>query len=106
MYRSEKAVYIISGSEDQHVYMWETNDIKKASVLGSSTKSAGYDSFKGIVNFFKANYVAHGNTVTVTLFAPFTRRKTKYQEGQILATADASGEIKVFENRQVAPKTH
>jgi hypothetical protein len=38
--------------------------------------------------------------VTIALFAPFGKRKTKYgEEGQIIVTGDSSGDIKVFENR-------
>ena len=48
------------------------------------------------------NVEAHGNAVTCALFAPFTRRKTKLMEGQIIVTCDSSGEIKVFENKDMS----
>jgi len=48
------------------------------------------------------NFKAHGNAVTCSIFAPFTRRKTKLTEGQIIITCDSSGEIKVFENKDMS----
>lgn len=43
--------------------------------------------------------VAHSSTVTAALFAPFDKRKTTLQEGQIIVTSDLYGEMKVFENK-------
>lgn len=42
---------------------------------------------------------AHSNTVSVALFAPFDKRKSHLEEGQVIITGDLSGEIKVFENK-------
>jgi len=86
---SEKGTFIICGSEDQHVYMWETNDIQQNVLLGV-VKTRVMDSFQ-----------AHSNAVTVALFAPLNRRKTKLEEGQIIVTTDTSGELKVFENKRI-----
>lgn len=44
---------------------------------------------------------AHAKSVTATMFAPVARRKTSFQEGQIIVTADLQGEVKIFENKQV-----
>jgi len=91
---SEKGTFLISGSEDHYVYIWETNNFKtKKSDIPTGTI---HDSFK-----------AHGSTTTVAIFAPVSRRKTKLMEGQIMVTADCTGEIKVFENKimnATAPK--
>ena len=35
------------------------------------------------------------------MFAPFGRRKSRMVEGQIIITADSTGEIKVFENKDL-----
>jgi len=71
------------------VYIWETNEEKK-NLLGVA-KTKVLDSFQ-----------AHSSTVTCALFAPFSRRKSKLTEIQIVVTADSTGEIKVFENKPVS----
>jgi hypothetical protein len=43
--KSDKGTFIISGSEDQQVYMWETNDPKKSN--SRVAKIANHDYFKG-----------------------------------------------------------
>jgi len=84
---SENGKYIICGSEDQHVYLWETKAVKDH-FLRRTRRGDTCDSFR-----------AHSATVTVAMFAPFGRRKTKLNEGQIIVTCDTSGEIKVYENK-------
>jgi len=85
---SEYGSYIISGSEDYHVYVWNTSTEIPRKIIGVK-KSRSHDSFQ-----------AHPNVVTCAIFAPFSRRETKlFSEGQIIVTADASGEMKVFENK-------
>jgi len=93
---SENGNFLICGSEDHNVYLWDVkaNEIAHTIQQGSSnhahTSSRFCDSFQ-----------AHQNVVTSAIFAPFNKRVTKFSEGQILVTADSLGEIKVFENKSL-----
>jgi WD40 repeat protein len=89
---SDGGNYIICGSEDQQVFMWEVHDKKKNTLLGlgKSKTSASYHSFQ-----------AHAATVMATAFFPTRNRKSKFIEEQFIVTADASGILKIFENRAV-----
>jgi len=88
---SEKGNYIICGSEDHHVYIWDTHESTR-SILRVTP---------GDVNLHYDSFQAHSSCVSVALFAPCSKRKTKMKEEQIIVTADTTGEIRVFENKPV-----
>jgi len=104
---SENGNYIICGSEDHNVYIWDTNPLHWVPYIANinplrhkrSDRSQSYESFE-----------AHSETVTVALFAPFSSVSLytvsdQVAEGQVMATADAAGQIKVFINKRESMAT-
>jgi len=105
---SENGNYIICGSEDHNVYIWDTNPLHWVPYIANinplrhkrSDRSQSYESF-----------VAHSETVTVALFAPFSSISAYYSttdqitEGQIMVTADALGQIRIFANKREVTAT-
>ncbi|CAG8446899.1 2224_t:CDS:2 [Ambispora leptoticha] len=118
---SDDGRYIICGSEDRHVYIWNTDQSNLTSINGASgggkwlkKDKCGFEAFE-----------AHSHIVTVAIFAP-TRTKQliattgdpifartlnvdsngnaipptsqTYPEGHIIVCADHTGSIKIFRN--------
>ncbi|CAG8588010.1 6417_t:CDS:10 [Acaulospora morrowiae] len=109
---SDDGRYIISGSEDRHIYIFKTDQSST-----NSNNGAGGNSWLKKEKCSFESFEAHGATVTVAIFAP-TRTKQligvcgdpifanhdasvspenrTYPDGNIIVSADCTGRIKIF----------
>jgi WD40 repeat protein len=92
---SEQGEYIVCGSENNCVYVWNTITPAAGGWFGGSRQDRN-DSYE--------SYAAHDAMVTATCWAPFGVRGLvaegpEYLQGQIILSADYNGKIKIFEVR-------
>ncbi|KAG9296354.1 hypothetical protein G9A89_014946 [Geosiphon pyriformis] len=114
---SDDGRYIICGSEDRNVYIWNTDQ----SNLNSLSNGPGTSWLKKDKPSFET-FEAHSNVVTVAIFAPTRTRQLiamtgdpifahslnsgnatmpinqSYPDGNIIVAADYNGRIKIFRN--------
>lgn len=96
---SEQGEFIVCGSENNCVYVWNTNNKYEGGWFGGGSANRN-ESFEC--------YEAHESMVTSTCWAPFAVRGLvaegpEFLQGQIILSADYGGKIKIFEVRG-APK--
>lgn len=88
--------YIISGSEDHRVYIWNTfNDKQKKGGIFSRSRSDRSDTYE--------SFEAHEHTVTCAKFFPFKVEGTEDEReesslGMLVVSADRRGEMRVWLN--------
>jgi len=93
---SELGEYILCGSEDKRVYVWNTVNAYGGGWFGGARKDRN-ESYE--------SYEAHDAMVTATCWAPFAVRGLVAEsgpepmQGQLILSADYDGMIKVFEVR-------
>jgi len=89
---SRDGQYIISGSEDNYVYIWRTHhDVGKLS-SARRDRNEYYESFR-----------AHSAPVTSAIFAPvpgITVDEGLKEVGQMIVAADYQGGIKIYVNSE------
>lgn len=103
---SDDGEYIISGSEDNKVFIWSVeNRYRKKSLFGSLSSSSAKERVKAC-EFFEA----HSKAVTCAIFAPSSVRNRlqgvglrpvlvgEMADGHIIVAADLNGQVKVYEN--------
>ncbi|PRP85327.1 hypothetical protein PROFUN_06929 [Planoprotostelium fungivorum] len=85
---SETMKYVISGSEDNYVYIWDTSFLNQSGSLFGNKRT--HDQFE-----------AGTSPIICAQFAPVGRRMTNLSEYQMIVVANSVGEIKVFENKLI-----
>jgi len=102
---SPQGHYIICGSEDRCVYIWNTNNEFTVSSATDNLPIIGSGSRRDTSTTYES-FTAHSKVVTVALFAPLPQNSdvdSLYEESRCIVSADSSGQIKIFENRSIMP---
>eukprot|EP00871_Galdieria_phlegrea_P002474 jgi/Galph1/3227/GphlegSOOS_G1936.1 len=90
---SDDGDYVICGSEDRQVYLWNTDP---SQVIENNGKSEQ--------NEWCEHFYAHDSIVSVAIFAPKvkatddSKRERASAIGRVIITAGYSGEVRIFEN--------
>lgn len=103
---SDDGEYIISGSEDNRIYIWNVENRHQTRGLFTRTPRHHVKSYE----YFQA----HSKTVTSAIFAPSSVRNRLQSvglrpvlagqaegQGQIILAVDLNGKIKVYENSEL-----
>jgi len=106
---SSQGSYIICGSEDHCIYIWNTNNEFTLASATDSLPIIGNGSRRDISMTYES-FVAHAKVVTVALFAPQQSiaggdgvEPSSFAERQRIISADSEGHIKVFANSPSLP---